>query len=370
MLKPLGLQNKRANTLIAFGKEWLRNPPTKYVGARKQGYPRRETLGALAFPGVSPIAKDERFEIAHLPGIGPYALDAWRIFCLDDLRGIEDGEEWTRVTPVDKELRGLLRWRWWTRKGVRWIEESDSEAFKKFWVMKCDGSVCSNMCKAGFPTQRCPRGKLDMADLESFRGHIPPDFVIGDGWKEAIGEQIDIPDPAAMADYIPFGHATTDIKGGGKPTDSGESAHPALATSAARRESAGTDSRGIVGENQALLSKQRKRRPRAEGNAQGNHHLRRGKDSNPTNGTPRSLAPSDTAETICYTLDPSDCTSQEASAVDEAHPSAPAPKPLKWVPLQSHLYEPPVSSRRKRKHTPKTQQGELTQEEASHKPKA
>jgi len=61
------------------------------------------------------------WEVAHLPGVGPYALDSWRIFARDEMRGVVvgvdagvEGEEaeWRRVVPEDKELRPYLKWRW------------------------------------------------------------------------------------------------------------------------------------------------------------------------------------------------------------------------------------------------------------------
>lgn len=118
------------------------------------------------------IAKDEvltdedprvgAWEIGHLTQ-GPYALDSWRIFCRDVLRGVatgwngegaeacrrnqsrspshsqtgsqpiseedqntaseEEGKvfqpEWMRVLPRDKELRAFLRWMW-LKEGFEW----------------------------------------------------------------------------------------------------------------------------------------------------------------------------------------------------------------------------------------------------------
>ena len=67
-------------------------------------------------------------------GIGAYAIDSWRIFCRDELRGLPTGlpkeltpeakeeelqKEWTRVLAGDKELRAYLRWRW-LRNGWEW----------------------------------------------------------------------------------------------------------------------------------------------------------------------------------------------------------------------------------------------------------
>lgn len=70
------------------------------------------------------------WEIAHLAGVGPYAIDSWRIFCRDKLRGLADGyngegagadfePEWKRVLPMDKELRAYLRWKW-LQEGWDW----------------------------------------------------------------------------------------------------------------------------------------------------------------------------------------------------------------------------------------------------------
>lgn len=67
---------------------------------------------------------DERegWEIAHLPGMGPYALDSYRIFYRDRLRQVTEEEpEWMRVLPLDKDLRPYLKWRW-AQEGWEWSE--------------------------------------------------------------------------------------------------------------------------------------------------------------------------------------------------------------------------------------------------------
>lgn len=66
MLKPCGLQNRRADSLWKFSTAW--------------------SLG-------------ER-DLHKLPGIGQYARDSYAIFI----------EERTDVDPTDKELRKFLRW--------------------------------------------------------------------------------------------------------------------------------------------------------------------------------------------------------------------------------------------------------------------
>ena len=62
MLSPLGLQKRRATTLIRFSKEFL---------------------------------EKEWKAPSELYGIGKYATDAWKIFCLGD---------WQSVTPKDHAL--------------------------------------------------------------------------------------------------------------------------------------------------------------------------------------------------------------------------------------------------------------------------
>lgn len=208
VIKHLGLQNVRANTIKILAGAWCDNPPDRGRRYRTLHYPRwgdgvdvgpREVLGAEEAAGGRAAALEEvdqgtqagareegdprtgAWEIAHLPGIGAYALDSWRIFCRDVLRGLaddwrgtnasfrprhrsnyavdapvasddNDGErtadialavaddeeteqeqiqeqqqeqthefepEWKRVLPQDKELRAFLRWMW-LREGWDW----------------------------------------------------------------------------------------------------------------------------------------------------------------------------------------------------------------------------------------------------------
>jgi len=88
--------------------------------------------------GIKPLevlgdddSREGALEIGHLPGIGAYAFDSWRIFCRDELRDVASGwngenaggedfePEWKRVIPNDKELRAYLRWMW-LKEGFRW----------------------------------------------------------------------------------------------------------------------------------------------------------------------------------------------------------------------------------------------------------
>ena len=142
----LGLQNQRAKKCIALAKAWLIHPPTKGKRWRRLHYPNH-CDGKDIKGDEEPIADETEdgrvaWEVGHLPGIGAYGIDSWRIFCRDQLRGLgtaalpdlpeeddeaarkkveqeELGREWTRVLPTDKELRAYLRWRW-LRLGWEW----------------------------------------------------------------------------------------------------------------------------------------------------------------------------------------------------------------------------------------------------------
>ncbi|MCJ1412466.1 hypothetical protein MMC19_006560 [Ptychographa xylographoides] len=128
LLQPLGLHNTRARRCIALGSKWMENPPTPLQRHRRRGYP------------VSPAATGIEYdwEIAHLPGLGPYALDSFRIFHRDEMRGLAKDwlgrgasiaafePEWKRVLPLDKELRAYLKWLW-LKEGYLWNELDGSK---------------------------------------------------------------------------------------------------------------------------------------------------------------------------------------------------------------------------------------------------
>jgi methyl-CpG-binding domain protein 4 len=132
IIQTLGLQNQRAKILIGLAKSWTRNPPAKGRRHRTLHYPYQ---GAAQDIKIGEILSDDdqrpgAWEIGHLPGLGPYAFDSWRIFCRDKLRGLANGwngegtgpmfePEWKRVVPKDKELRAILKWMW-LKEGWAW----------------------------------------------------------------------------------------------------------------------------------------------------------------------------------------------------------------------------------------------------------
>ena len=135
----LGFQNQRARKCIQVARAWLGDRPIKGRRHRKLNYPVPGD-GRDILPGEVVEDEDDRiaWEISHLPGLGPYSHDSWRIFCRDRLRGLSqwwNGEgagpgfepEWKRVLPTDKELRAYLTWMW-LKEGWIWNKETGERA--------------------------------------------------------------------------------------------------------------------------------------------------------------------------------------------------------------------------------------------------
>lgn len=127
LIRTLGLQKRRAKTLVSVGKAWVERPPMKGKRYGRRNYPSyphsSSPVLSTSLSGKRPrngeVLEDdderEGWEIAHLPGIGEYALDSFRIFGRDRLRGVDEKgvePEWKRVTPRDKELAPYVRWKW------------------------------------------------------------------------------------------------------------------------------------------------------------------------------------------------------------------------------------------------------------------
>ncbi|CAH0043807.1 unnamed protein product [Clonostachys solani] len=139
LIRPIGLYNSRAKRFLLFAQAWILSPPSKERRYRRMHYPGAgdgKDVGAAEILDENDIR--EGWEIAHLPGVGPYALDSFRIFHRDMLRGLaKDWEgtgapsgfepEWKRVIPVDKELKAYIRWRW-LKEGYIWDPSSGRAA--------------------------------------------------------------------------------------------------------------------------------------------------------------------------------------------------------------------------------------------------
>lgn len=140
IIHELGFQNQRAAKCIAMARRWIQDPPVKGRRWRKKDYPVKGD-GKDIKPDEIIADEDERvaWEISHLPGLGPYSHDSWRMFCRDELRGlasayngenaqISEGKavfepEWKRVLPTDKELRAWMTWMW-MKEGYVWNKET------------------------------------------------------------------------------------------------------------------------------------------------------------------------------------------------------------------------------------------------------
>ncbi|KAF2687605.1 hypothetical protein K458DRAFT_167232 [Lentithecium fluviatile CBS 122367] len=117
IIRKLGLQQRRAQRLVDMAKAWIALPPTPERRYGRRHYPRKcSNLAVKDGELLGPDDVREGWEIAHLPGVGEYALDSFRIFGRDRLRGISEGSlvepEWKRLVPKDKELGPYVRWKW------------------------------------------------------------------------------------------------------------------------------------------------------------------------------------------------------------------------------------------------------------------
>ena len=132
MIRCLGFQNQRARKCIDLAQTWQADRPAKGKRYRKLHYPRKLD-GRDVGRGECIDDEDMRvaWEVAHLPGVGAYSLDSWRIFCRDELRKVASDwqgagatttgfvPEWKSVLPQDKELRAYLTWLW-LKEGWIW----------------------------------------------------------------------------------------------------------------------------------------------------------------------------------------------------------------------------------------------------------
>ncbi|KAK2853314.1 hypothetical protein FQN49_005194 [Arthroderma sp. PD_2] len=138
LIRRLGFQNSRAKKCIAIAKSWVTRPPKRGERYRKLHYPNKSD--GLDVGRNEVVADDDArvaWEVAHLPGVGPYAIDSWRIFCRDKVRGLAmdwngtgapEGftPEWKSVRPKDKELCAFLTWMW-LKDGWIWDPQTGSK---------------------------------------------------------------------------------------------------------------------------------------------------------------------------------------------------------------------------------------------------
>jgi methyl-CpG-binding domain protein 4 len=132
LTRHLGLQAIRAKAYIKYADLWMNNPPVKGRRYRVENYPNpgdgKDIKKCEVLDDDDP--RTGAWEIGHMTK-GRYAIDSWRIFCRDILRGDAQGwngegcrddgfqPEWMRVQPRDKELIAYLRWMW-LKEGFEW----------------------------------------------------------------------------------------------------------------------------------------------------------------------------------------------------------------------------------------------------------
>jgi methyl-CpG-binding domain protein 4 len=87
--QPLGM-HRRAWWVVDLARVFLEDPPMPMVLRCKTG----EFDSHLS-------------EVAHLPGVGEYASDAWRLFCREQFyasAGVRIAEQWRSLRPNDRIL--------------------------------------------------------------------------------------------------------------------------------------------------------------------------------------------------------------------------------------------------------------------------
>jgi endonuclease III len=181
VIRCLGFQNQRARKCVAMARVWSglddgAGEPRRGRRWAKRDYPKKgDGRGVKVDEWLGDEDERVAWEISHLPGLGAYAHDSWRMFCRDKLRGLADGwngeavkpanegikqegdvdtggqvngerqshndksastaseqnpvstvpfePEWKRVLPTDKELRAWMTWMW-LKEGWVWNKET------------------------------------------------------------------------------------------------------------------------------------------------------------------------------------------------------------------------------------------------------
>ncbi|KAI9728937.1 MAG: hypothetical protein M1828_000022 [Chrysothrix sp. TS-e1954] len=133
VVRRLGLSCRRAKHIKGVAQQFRTQPPQPRRPVPDHDYAvagqRFNSESEVGLP--SQDTREAAWEISHIPGVGEYAIDSWRIFCRDVLYGLaadykgkdairSDFEpEWKRMMPKDKELRACLRWMW-LKEGWMW----------------------------------------------------------------------------------------------------------------------------------------------------------------------------------------------------------------------------------------------------------
>ncbi|KAL1686599.1 DNA glycosylase [Schizophyllum commune] len=131
-IRHLGLGHSRSKRIVGLSRAWIARPLSsddKLVLSKSEDRAKDESseLGNREWSdratNESSPAKGNKnsllTRISHLPGVGRYALDSFRIFCTTS-------DEWKSVRPTDKELVRYLAWKWAYQEHRRWHPERGS----------------------------------------------------------------------------------------------------------------------------------------------------------------------------------------------------------------------------------------------------
>jgi methyl-CpG-binding domain protein 4 len=207
IIQKLGFQNQRAKKIVALSQAWVATEPSRCKRYRKLDYPCKgdgkgikadEVLGAESGEEANDRGKKRvAWEISHLPGIGAYAHDSWRMFCRDALlgrakdwngEGAEKGfePEWKRVLPMDKELRAWMTWMW-LKEGWVWNKETGEKeraSEELMSVARGGGVVVEEGGKEVLTVQKMELGDVVEEERRGKVGVLP-----GEVLDEAAGNQ-------------------------------------------------------------------------------------------------------------------------------------------------------------------------------------
>lgn len=190
-IRHLGFQNQRARKIVGLAKGWVAREPAKGVRYRKVDYPKKGDGRDLKEDEMADD-KDERvaWEISHLPGLGPYSHDSWRMFCRDTLRGVAVGwngeesqkgvePEWKRVLPKDKELRAWMTWMW-MKEGWIWNCESGerTKAGDDLMELARGGGIVVEEHDAGQETLRLEQGIFSTLPVGKTQAERPAGLIL------------------------------------------------------------------------------------------------------------------------------------------------------------------------------------------------
>ncbi|KAL1698728.1 DNA glycosylase, partial [Schizophyllum commune] len=119
-IRHLGLGHSRSKRVVDLSRAWIVRPPNIDDEVDLLHLSADAPLSTQSTDLKPQKSNDPKTysptDISHLPGVGRYALDSFRIFCTTS-------DEWKSVRPTDKELVRYLAWKWAYHEHRRWHPE-------------------------------------------------------------------------------------------------------------------------------------------------------------------------------------------------------------------------------------------------------